>query len=379
MKVCFVTHKVVKGDGQGRVNYEVIAEAIRQGHEIAVVASEIADELRGHPAVSWHRIDTGRLPSNLLRYQAFAWLAALWLWKNGRELDAVVVNGFITYARSDLNCVHFVHSAWLQSPYHPFRQRRSLRSFYHYLYNGLNAKLERMAFRRTRRVIAVSEQVKRELMAYAGVPEDRISVITNGVDLQEFYPKPVSRAEHRLPEDAVLALFAGDIKSSRKNLDTVLRSLQAVPGVHLLVLGSTDGSPYPRMAKELGLGDRIRFLGYRRDVADMMSLCDVFVYPSRYEPFSLVLLEAMATGLPVITSSRCGAVELLTQEAGIVVEDPDDAESLAAALQSVIADRERLKRMGAAASRLARDHTWQAMADRYLGIIHQFNPVRAHG
>jgi glycosyltransferase involved in cell wall biosynthesis len=371
MKICFVTHKVKKGDGQGRVNYEVIQEAIGQGHEIVIIASELSEDLKHHPRVDWKKVSVEGWPTELLRNQVFAAGSTRWLMKLRSMIDLTIVNGFVTYARSDMNCIHFVHSAWLTSRYHPYQERRTFGSFYQYIYTRFNRSLERHAMRRTHTIVAVSEQVKQELVHHAGVEAERIAVIRNGVDLQEFYPRTVKRDALRLSEETIYAMFAGDIRSSRKNLDTVLKALATVPDVHLLVVGGTEGSSYPQMAAELGIEDRVHFLGYRKDMADLMSAADLFVFPSRYEPFALVLLEAMAAGLPVIASRNCGAVELLNEEAAVILEDPDDSKALAEAIQSCAFNSNRLKQMGEQAVRIARSHSWQDMARHYSRLIEE--------
>ncbi|WP_336774657.1 glycosyltransferase family 4 protein [Paenibacillus sp. MMO-58] len=371
MKICFVTHKVRKGDGQGRVNYEVILEALRQGHEVMIIASELSDDLVRHPQVEWRKVSAGRLPSELLRNQLFAVRTTFELLLRKGQLDLIVANGFVTYAKSDINCIHFVHSAWLASRYHPYRERKSLSSLYQWIYTGLNRYMEQNAMKRTSVVVAVSDRVRQELIQDAGVGGERIAVIRNGVDLQEFYPDRATRAELQLDEDKLYALFAGDIKSSRKNLDTVIKALGHVQDVHLLVVGDTTGSPYPKMAAELGVADRVRFLGYRANMADWMSVSDMFVYPSRYEPFALVLLEAMAAGTPVIASRICGASELFTDEFAIGIDDPDDTEALTEAIRSLAGHRERLKRMGTDARKAALQHSWSGMAEQYVRLLEE--------
>lgn len=371
MKICFVTHAVKKGDGQGRVNYEVIVEALHQGHEIVVISSELSDELQNHERVEWIRMNLRPIPTALLRYQLFAWLSACWIWTNRRNLDLVVVNGFITYARSDINCIHFVHSAWVKSKYHPYHEQKNARAMYQWLYNSVNALLERHALKRTKQIVAVSEQVKQELIQDARVNPYKVSVISNGVDLNEFYPRTVNREDFNLDVHTTYALFAGDLKSSRKNLDTVLEALTQVDHIHLLVLGYAEKSVYPHMAERLGISQRVHFLGYRRDIAEIMSLADMFIFPSRYEPFSLVILEAMASGLPVITSSRCGAVELLSDESAVVMEDPDDTETLVNALRELVSNKERLEMMSLRAREDARKNSWGNMSNQYMHLINR--------
>ncbi|MBO2943794.1 glycosyltransferase family 4 protein [Paenibacillus sp. F411] len=371
MKICFVTHKVKKGDGQGRVNYEVIVEALRQGHMILVVSSELDEDLRLHPNIEWHQIKVSILPSMLLKYQWFAILSTFFIFVKRKSIQLLIVNGFITYARSDINCVHFVHSAWIKSPYHPFHESKSPKSVYQFIYSKVNSVLERIAINRTKQVIAVSEQVKQELIHSAKINENKITVVPNGVDLNEFYPRCVVRSEFGLHNERIYALFAGDLKSKRKNLETVLMSIARTEQIELLVLGYVDKSPYPLLAEQLGIKHRVHFLGYRGDIAEIMSLSDLFIFPSRYEPFSLVILEAMATGLPVITSNCCGVVELLSSHSAAILEEPDDVDSLVRVLNELLDDRTKLHNMALEARNVAKNNSWEIMSEKYMYLFNK--------
>ena len=370
MKIALVNGKVLKGEGQGRVNYEIARAVLRRGHQVVLVASQIAAGLDAHPSVSWVRIPEARLPTELLRGQIFAWQSFRWLRRHGRQLDVIHVNGFVSWAASDVNTAHFVHGTWLRSPDHTARLRRDLYGGYQWLYSALNARLEKWDFRRTKVVVAVSEQIRNELVEI-GVPSERVSVIKNGVDLQEFHPGPADRRELGLPEGVPLALFVGEIRTARKNLDTVLNSSVGVPGLHLAVVGSTAGSPYPQMARQLGLSARVHFLGYRRDVSQLMRAADLFVFPSRYEACPLVLLEAMASGLPVVTAVTAGATDLVGAECGIILDDPNEVDTLAGALQRLARHPESRKKMGQASRAIAEQHSWQRMSEQYLELYEQ--------
>ena len=364
MHIALITHKFVRGDGQGRVNYEIAATALGAGHSLSLVASEIAPELAAHERVRAVRIGVERWPSALLRNQVFALKTTRWLERHRDELDVVHVNGFVTWARADLNTAHFVHAAWLASPYHTIRFRKDGYGLYQWLYTYAGSFLERVAYGRSTAVVAVSLQVERELRG-AGVDARRLRVIANGVDLEEFKPAPVSRRTLGVPEGPVL-LFAGDVKTPRKNLDTLLRALALTELGSLVVAGDASGSPYPRLAESLGLAERVTFLGYRADVAELMRAADVFVFPSRYEACSLVLLEAAASGLPVVGARTAGGVELLNRECSVLLDDPNDHVELAGVLRGLLAEPERRARMGAAARAAAAEHSWRAMGERYL-------------
>ena len=370
MKIALVTHKVMRGDGQGRVNYEVAWAALRRGHMVVLLASQVAPELESHPNALWVRIPVARWPTELLRNQVFAWRSRWWIRRHGRDLDVVHANGCITWAASDVNSAHFVHSTWLRSPVHTARLRRDPYGFYQWLYSSLNARWEKIAYHQAKTVVAVSEPIRDELVGL-GVPGERVRVITNGVDLREFSPGTVVRSGLGLPEGVPLALFVGDIRTPRKNLDTVLHALAAVHGLHLAVVGTTDGSPYPRLAARLGLVSRVHFLGYRRDLPRLMRAADMFVFPSRYEALPLVLLEAMASGLPVVTAVTAGAVGLVDEECGVVLEDPNDTAALTAALELLTRHEASRNRMGRAARTVAERHSWQKMGREYLRLYEE--------
>jgi glycosyltransferase involved in cell wall biosynthesis len=366
LRLAIITHRFVRGDGQGRVNYEIARAALAAGHTVWLVASQVDPELAAHTHARVVQIGVGGWPSELFKNQVFALRSALWLRRHRSELDLVHVNGFITWARSDINTAHFVHAAWARSPHHTARIRRGWYGWYQMLYSRTGALLERWAYARSTNVVAVSRQVRSELLA-AGVHERGLRVIPNGVDLDEFQPGAASRSALDLPK-GLLLLFVGEIRTPRKNLDTLLRALAQTPDVHLAVIGNPAGSCYPLMAKGLGLAGRVWFLGYRRDIAELMRAVDVFAFPSRYEACSLVLLEAAASGLPILVGRNTGGAELLTADCAVLLENPEDDAAMARALQALIADRARLECMGAAARTVAEAHSWQAMAEKYLRL-----------
>jgi len=368
MKLCIVTHKVKKGDGQGRVNYEVVQEAIRRGHQLILLASEIAPEIEQNSQVNWVKISVDGYPSEFIRNFIFAQKSANWLRQNRHKFDFLKINGAITQVAADVNAVHFVHSSWLRSPVHISRIRRDAYGFYQWLYTALNAHWEKQAFQSSKIIVAVSEKVAQELVNI-GVPCSQIQVIVNGVDLQEFTPGIASRQKLGLPENVNLGLFAGDIRTPRKNLDSVLHALVKVPDLHLAVVGSTDGSPFPQLATDLGVSERVHFLGYRRDMAEIMRAVDLFVFPSRYEACTLVLLEALASGLPVITATATGGAELVTAECGIVLPDSDDINALAIALLCLVSDRPLRQKMGQVARTVAEQYSWSTMAQTYIDLF----------
>ena len=373
MKICIVTHNILKGDGQGRVNYEVAREAALRGHQVTLLASRIDEELLQIPQITWVPVSGNHLPTNLLKTMIFSWSAGRWIRKHHTEYDIIQGNGAATPPGScKFNAVHFVHNAWLKSPSHISKQTLGIYSFYQWLFSKLNAYWEISALRDVPCIISVSNKVKADLIDI-GISEKQITTIINGVDLDEFKPRTeISQMLHHelsLNLNTPLGLFAGDIRTNRKNLDSVLRAVLNVKDMHLVVIGETSKSPYPKMVDDLGLTDRIHFLGYRKDIARLMRGCDFFVFPSRYEACTLVLLEALASGLPAITAVSTGGSEIVESNCGIVLDDSEDISQLVEALGNMSEDLERTRSMSASARQVAEKYSWQVMANTYLHLF----------
>jgi glycosyltransferase involved in cell wall biosynthesis len=308
MKLAIVTHNIVKGDGQGRANYEIARHALQKGHEVTLIANRV-DPLLTEMGAVWRPIHPKFL-SKIDLFLCFEFarradhmLAAI---PELERADIIHAYGHTLTVPHHINTSQFVHNAWLNSPVHSSKLNHNVNGAYQWLFSALNARWEKVSYRRAKRVVAASHTVYQELQDI-GVTRDRMSVVLNGVDLSEFHPadpKP-DRASLGLPGgDTPLAVFVGDIRSPRKNLESVLKALVSIPNLNLAVVGSVEGSPYPKMAKDLGIAEKVFFLDFRRDVAQILRACDFFVFPSRYEACALVILEAIASGLPVITASH---------------------------------------------------------------------------
>lgn len=368
MKLCIVTPSVIRGDGQGRANYEIAWQAIHNGHNITIVSSRIEPDLQNHAQVEWVPISTKQYPIDLVKEIIFSIKSAHWLQRHRHKFNIVQTYGAVTSASADVNTVVFVHHAWLKSPAHTFKIRQDFYGFYQYFYTKINSIWERRAFQQAKVIIAVSQQVKKELIDI-GISADKVHVIYNGVDLDEFFPGKADRHIWQLPNSVPMALFAGDIRHNRKNLDSILKALLLVPALHLAVVGTTEGSPYPKIAKELDISNRVHFLNFRSDIACIMRAVDFFVFPSRYEPFGMVITEAMASGLPIITSVNTGAAEIVSKDCGFVLEDAEDISTLADALKTLSSSSKLKSKMGKASRVVVEQHDWSSKAQSYIQLF----------
>lgn len=218
-------------------------------------------------------------------------------------------------------------------------------------------------------VIAVSELMRREVLATYSVPESHVHVVPNGVDLNEFSPE--RRDEHReaqrrawgVPEDALCLLLMGH-NFRLKGLWQVLPALarwreEGGPDVHLLVAGRGTGplqrTQAERMVRRLGLDKRVHRLGPVSPSYLGYAPADALLHLSWHDSFGFAVLEAMAMGLPVVTTPRVGASELIEDGANGLVVDPCDPDAVARAL-ATLGDPDVRDRLGSAAAATAADY-----------------------
>jgi Glycosyltransferase len=177
----------------------------------------------------------------------------------------------------------------------------------------------------TRRVIANSRMVRDEIVRIYGYPEERIDVIPNGYDAPD--PRPewrmVRREELGIGADAFVALFAGS-GWERKGLQTAIEAVERSPFATLLVAGK--GTPQ-------GTPERVKFLGPRKGLVADFAAADVFVLPTIYDPFSNACLEALAAGLPVVTTTANGFAEIIDDGVHGSIVEPGDVAALAQRLE----------------------------------------------
>ena len=338
--------------------------------------ADTIDESLVDEGVHWLQVPTDALDEriDLLKIWRFRRKANRLLQDHGDTFDAIMACGAVLTYPHALNAVHFVHGTWLQSPFHSSKVRSGPYAWYQWLVSTLNARWELEAFEQADHLIAVSDMVRDELIEI-GVRSEDISVIVNGVDVDEFAPGPADREALGLPVRPVLGLFVGDIQSPIKNLDAVLHAMVDVDALHLAVAGSTERSPYPGLATQLGIEDRVHFLGFRRDIPDLTRAADFFTLPSRRDSCPLVHLEAMASGLPTIVSNRVGTASLV-RDAGFVIEAPDDTPALVQAMRYMVSHPEERAQMGARARETAETLRWERMAEQYADfLMTTHNPV----
>jgi UDP-glucose:(heptosyl)LPS alpha-1,3-glucosyltransferase len=242
---------------------------------------------------------------------------------------------------------------------------------------------------RKTRVVAVSRMVAEHLMRYEGVARERIRVIPNAIDAGRLRVEDPAGVRQRvrkhlgLGESDLLALFAGH-NFWLKGLKPLLQALRlrsalkanARP-IHLLVCGGGKLAPFRNVVKRLGLEDTVHLVGFLPEVADGFWASDFFVLPTYYDPCSLVVFEALACGLPVITTACNGAGELINEgREGFVIERPDALDALADRLEQMTDDAAR-RAMSANAVALGQAQSFDRHVTRLLELCEEVAYAKA--
>jgi UDP-glucose:(heptosyl)LPS alpha-1,3-glucosyltransferase len=225
--------------------------------------------------------------------------------------------------------------------------------------------------------VALSQKVADAFVTFHGVQRSAIRVVPNGVDCERYSPEKCSRYRTTMrqelglgSEDFLLLMIAHNFRL--KGVDPAIRTLAKLhrqsPRVRLAVLGGGPPRRYRRLAHALGVGDKVTFLGPRPDSIPFLAAADVLIHPTYYDACSLVVLEALAFGLPVVSTRTTGADELMTEGVeGLFVSDPRETAAMAAHLARLM-DPSLRKEMGNAARRLALKHSFSRNCDTIESI-----------
>lgn len=376
MKIALIVHDFNEVTGQGRYVVE-LARRFACEHEVHVFAN------RFEPPE-----DTGTTKGNLVFHHIPAWRATalttiltfpFFSTRSCAEgFDIVHAQGLASFAH-DVVTAHFCLLAWAEAR----SSQRGGRSVREEVFLRLVLPWERRLFRLEQSwVIAVSERVKADLArAYNRV--SHISVIRPGIDSERFHPRNRMlfreglRRRLGFSERDFLLLYIGDLD---KGCIEALRACGLVPGVKLLCLSWRSPDRYARLAERMGLGERVRFIGATREVEAYYAACDLLLYPTVYDAHGMVIWEAMASELPVVTTSRAGAAEVIQHlRSGIVLDDPSDAQGMADHIRRAIEDDRWREELGRAGRQAVLPYTWDRAAKDTLAVYEQVVRQKGRG
>lgn len=275
----------------------------------------------------------------------------------------------------DINTRHSCYKAVLE-------KFKSERDFKYNLLKMLDPRtqfvldIERQIVNNCKHMIAVSNKIKQEIMSNYQISSEKITVIPNGVNTEEFNPK--NRVEyfhlrlkyHIKPTDKLI-LFVGN-EFQRKGLQHVIDCLPILRAeerkIKLLVVGNDNPEPFIKQAKQLGVYPHVIFTK-TADINQYYALADVFAFPTEYEPFGLVITEAMASGLPVVVTEDAGAAELITDgRDGLLLKKTDNLINLCDLIKKAIDHPE----IGLAARKTALNYSWDNITQQTLQLYEKW-------
>jgi glycosyltransferase involved in cell wall biosynthesis len=365
--ITVVAHDIGSVGGMERQLTELIAGLLGRGYRVTVIARRC--DVQPKPGFRWIRVPGPARPFPL----AYPWFLLMGTYKVWRHRAGLVhTTGAITWNKVDVCTVHLCH--------HGARGSSSAAAASRGLAYGLNRRLsaalaragERLNYRpsRIRAVAGVSEGVAAEVREYFPGIAAKVSVIPNGVNAVVFRPDARARhdirAEFGLGASDLVALFVGG-DWDWKGLAIAIRGVAAVPGCRLLVVGSGDIERYRRIAQEADAADRVHFAGRQTKTHRYYAAADVFVFPSSYEAFPLVVCEAAASGLPLLATPVSGVRDLLQHgQNGWFIER--DQSQIAAKLSILRSDESLRRAMGVRSREVAGRYTWSRVVDDYLSL-----------
>jgi len=330
----------------------------------------------------WHKVPSIPGP-HLVRFLGWMIANSFLRWAHrifrGLAFDLVLSPG-INCWNADVIIVHAIfhrlHELSLEKAAVDAPQPKSFRDLHRRAYYGLLTALERRLYSDRRTTLAaVSQRTADQLQQYFGRSDVR--VIPNGVDTREFHESNrtahrqlARRRLHLLDTDFVLLLIGNDWHA--KGVPAILESMAQLPALplHLLVVGNDDAAAIREQAKRLGVLKQCHWESPRPAVIDFYAAADVYVSPSREDSFALPVAEAMACGLPIITSAQAGVSALIHDAIdGFVLRDPQDAQRLASIIQQLYSQGPLRESIGEAAAKTANAWTWELPAAQVWALL----------
>lgn len=341
MKIALIRKSYTAYGGAEKYLSRLIGELCRLGHEVHIFAREWEKLPKLFPRFYFRPIKT---ISTLSFLESLTFAIAASRVVQQEEFD--VIHSFErTFFQDIYRAGDGCHREWLI-------QRKKIDPWYKRPTYSVNPNhliilyLERRLFDSPylKYVIVNSKRGKKEIMRHYGLTEEKIKMLYNGVDLDQFHPlrvqqnRQIWREKWGIEEDDVVFLFIGS-GFERKGLLFLLNALSLLGKnkLKLLVVGKNRIQKYIEYSRKLGMAEKVLFAGPQKEVDYFYGISDFFVLPSIYEPFSNACVEALASGLPVITSKINGAAEMIRErENGLLIEDPTNIWEIRDRLQEAI-------------------------------------------
>jgi glycosyltransferase involved in cell wall biosynthesis len=360
-------------NGMDMPNLALASYLADQNREVHLVTHHAQAELARRPNVIVHHVPK---PANsyLLATPALNWMGRRWASKiNGRGGGVLVNGGNCIWG--DVNWVHYVHAAFRQP-----RSRGMLRAVKNTIADETYLTRERAALKQARLVITNSERTRQDVIEHFDVEKKSVHTVYYGIDAEVFRrPTKDERIAARETlgwrSSTPVVAFVGALGDGRKGFDTLFASWQKLcelkqwdADLAVIGAGAQLGWWKSRTAQS-GLQDRIRFLGFRKDVPRILAACDALVSPTRYEAYGQGVHEALCSGLPALVSQSAGVAERYpTALQDLLIPDPEDVDDLVDRLRNWRNRTASYERAVATVSRELRLQTWGAMSAQIVAL-----------
>lgn len=374
LKIAIVSHNIGKAGGICRCVWE-LSHYLAPIHDITLVTSN-AMEMPQDKRIKLVFLNCIKSPEFLW---SFSFAVRIWFYLRRHKFDIVHTHGSVGF-KQDVVTAHSCHKAWYRLSLRA--TKRWTLAWWLKLFNPahyLTILTETIQYKAKnhKRVIAVAPSVRQELETHYGLSGQAIRTIYNGVDLDKFHPnnksifKSVIRQKLKIADnDQVLLFVAHEFR--RKGLQYILDALTSLPATyHLVVVGKDSPAAFVSQAETSGIRNRVHFVGATTQVEQYFASADMFVFPTQYEPFGLVILEAMASGLPVITTKVAGVAEVMTDRKNcMLLPRFDDVDALRASIQA-IENVDVAKTMGESARKVAESLSWSQHCQKTLDVYEE--------
>jgi len=371
MRIALVANHIHFRGGMERYCAE-LATALCTQHDVHLFTCEAADVPLDRVTV--HLVRTVQKPFLALFAQFYRQTSRM---IRMDEFDIVHTIGGIT-ARQNIVTAQYCQYAWGDAIRREPGARDGINAYHQFMWR-MSGYFEKKAVTsaQTLGISANSQRTQADLVKFYGGDPAKMQVIYNGVDSARFTPanaryRSAIRHRYNIPEEALVVLFVGEYR--RKGLATVIRAIGRLQDarVHLLAVGKGDRELYEGLAAQAGITGRVTFAGPTRDVEQVFGAADLFAFPTYYEPFGMVITEAMASGLPVITSRSAGASEMITEGVnGLLLDHPGDDEELSRKISLLLSNKALRKDMGTRARPAAAGYSWSHVAEDTLRLYYQ--------
>ena len=371
LRIALVANHIHFRGGMERYCAELV-NALCDRHDLHLFSCEVDDVPRDKVTV--HPVRTIKKP--------FAALFAQFYWQTSRmirmqDYDIVHTIGGIT-AQQNIVTAQYCQYAWGDAIRREPGAKEGITAYHQFMWR-MTGYFEKRAFTspQTLGISANSHRTQADLIKFYGANSEKIQVIYNGIDASRFTPtnsrfRREIRQRYQIPETSVVVLFVGEYR--RKGLATVIRALGELqdPRIHLLAVGKGNLEQYQTLAKQAGISQQVTFAGPARDIEQVFGAADMFVFPTYYEPFGMVITEAMASSLPVITSRSAGASEMISEgESGLLLDNPGDPHELSQKIKILLTDETNRKQIGKSARAAASIYNWSHVADDTLRLYYR--------